>query len=97
MAEANSISVRPDIFVTPGDSQGEDHFFALSGDIVIYEFDEQQKSFVICTVEEGYKAIMKYNDSAERIRDRYTARVLPFTDAEYKQILDNYIDRRKWA
>lgn len=97
MAEANATSVRPDVFITPGDSPGEDHFYALSGDIVIYEFDEQQKSFVICTVDEGCKAIMNYNDSAPSIRNRYKAKIVPFTDAEYKHILDNYIDRRNWV
>lgn len=81
----------------PSDRPNTDEFFALCGDVVIYEFDEENRSFTICVIHEGEKATIGYNAKVRKIKNRYKAKVQPFSDAEYKQILNEYIDRRNWV
>lgn len=97
LKEANPLSERPDIFMCPGKKPDTDEFFALSGDIVIYEIDEENRTFTICIVNEGEKAIVQYNGKARKIRNRYKAKVQAFSDSEYGKILKDYIDRRNWV
>lgn len=96
VAAANPLSERPDLFIRPSDKPDTDEFFALSGDIVIYEFDAQSRTFTICTINEGEKALVTHDPKAKSIQDRYKSSVVQFTDAEYEYILKEFIDRRKW-
>ncbi|WP_415397767.1 hypothetical protein [Sulfurimonas sp. CS5] len=97
MAEANSLSRNPDIFIKPGKEKNVDEFYAISGDISIFEIDENSMTFTICVVHEGEKALITYNSSATKIRNRYKAKVIPFTNKEYDYVLKKFIDRRKWV
>ncbi|MEK3698229.1 hypothetical protein NYE33_14805 [Paenibacillus sp. FSL R10-2199] len=72
-----------------------DHIYALKGTQVIFEYDENNKPFVITTIEEGQKAVMSISKT-DNIRDRYSAKVEKITDQEYDHVLQNYMDNRKW-
>ncbi len=96
LKEANPLSERPDIFIKPGDKPYTDEFYALCGDVIIYEIDETGKTFTICTVNEGEKAIVFFDNNTIKMKDKYKATVMPFTDKEYEYILNNYIDSRNW-
>lgn len=95
-AAANPLSNRPDIFIKPGSQPGVDEFYAISGDIVIYELDENSRTFNICIVHEGEKALIAFNAKAAKMQNRYKAKVMPYTDAEYEYVLKEFIDRRNW-
>ncbi len=97
MGVRSQLSSRPDIFMRPGEGPNVDEFYAISGDIEIYEFDEESRTFTICSIHEGEKALIRFDPGAEKIRDRYSAQVMPFTDEEYGNILTKYIDRRNWV
>ena len=93
---AYGTSGRPDIFWRPSGKGDVDEVFAVTGEIVIYEFDENLKQFVICSLCEGEKATLTINSSASTVRDRYSAAISQYTDAEYGYILENYLDSRRW-
>ena len=95
-APANPPSDHPDIFIRPGNQSNTDEFFAVSGDIVIYEFDESNRTFTICTIHEGEKATISYDENATSIRSRYITSINPIPDQEYELILTEFIDRRNW-
>lgn len=97
MAAANPPSERPDVFVKPGDQPNTDEFYAISGDIVIYEFDEESKTFTVCTIHEGEKASITYDSKADKIRNRYKASIAPYSDVEYEYVLKAFIDNRNWT
>jgi hypothetical protein len=96
LAPANPFSMQPDIFIKPSNLANVDEFYAISGDIVIYEFDEKLRTFTICTIHEGEKALILFNSKAENIKNRYKANITQYSDSEYEYILKNFIDRRKW-
>lgn len=87
---------RPDIFWRPTSTPNTDEVFAVKGDLIIYEFDENRRPFSICVVCEGQKGVITYDPSASSLRDRYTSQVAQATDTEFGYILDNYLDSRKW-
>lgn len=96
-APANPLSERPDIFIRPGNQSGIDEFFAIKGDLVIYEFDENNRTFTICTIHEGEKVTMSYNTNATSVRSRYSVSISSIPDQEYEEILSEFIDRRNWS
>lgn len=96
MDRANPVSDRPDIFIKPGKTPGTDEFYAVSGDIVIYEFDESGRTFVICCVSEGHKAIISYNSSKSSITQRYESSIEDISDSEWDMIVTSFLDPRKW-
>jgi|LakMenE01Jun11ns_1017448.scaffolds.fasta_scaffold9955019_3 hypothetical protein len=87
---------RPDIFWRPSSTPNTDEVFAVKGDLIIYEFDENRRPFSICVVCEGQKGIITYDSGSALRRDKYTSQVLEATEDEYRYILDNYLDSRKW-
>jgi len=93
---ADPVSKRPDIFMRPGEEKNTDEFFALMGNILIYEFDENDKPFTICTIEEGKKAIIKYDKTQKTAKKRYTCKTTSIKDAEYRFILEEFINPLKW-
>ena len=97
IAPANPLSERPDVFIRPGKQSGIDEFFAIKGDLVIYEFDENNRTFTICTIHEGEKVTMSYNTNAASVRSRYGVSISLIPDLEYEEILAEFIDRRNWA
>lgn len=72
-----------------------DHIYALKGTQVIYEYDENNKPFVISTIEEGQKAVLNISKT-DNVRSRYKASVEDITDTEYDYVLNHYLDSRKW-
>jgi hypothetical protein len=96
LAAANPLSERPDVFMKPSGQPHVDEFYAISGDIVIYEIDEESKTFTICTVHEGEKALITFDPKAGKIRNRYKAKVSSYSDSEYDYVLKEFIDRRNW-
>jgi len=96
VAAANPLSDRPDVFMKPSDQPDVDEFYAISGDIVIYELDEDAKTFTICTVHEGEKALITFDSKASKMRNRYKATVVPYSDLEYEYVLKEFIDKRNW-
>lgn len=95
-AAANPLSDRPDVFIKPSDQPNVDELYALSGDIVIYELDEDAKTFTICTVHEGEKALIAFDSKESKMRNRYKAKVVPYSDSEYEYVLVEFIDKRNW-
>lgn len=86
----------PCLYVSPGNEPNTDELFAIFGSSVIFEFDEKGRSFTICTIDEGEKAIITFSPKARGIRNRYHAKVVKYTEEEYEYILMNFIDNRKW-
>ena len=87
---------RPDIFWKPSLKPNVDEVYAIKGDLVIWEFDEDLKPFNICVVCEGEKGVIEYDTSAKSIRERYKANISRYSGLEYSYVLDNYLDSRKW-
>lgn len=73
-----------------------DEFQLISGALSIYEFDENNKPFVICSLSEGEKAVMAFDPDAPTMRQRYSAKIEEMTDKEYDHIVQNYLDPRQW-
>ena len=73
-----------------------DAFYAVDGDINVWEWDEIGNSFDIVTIPDGYKAILHYDDS-RTMRDRYTVeQVLKITDIEWDRIVDRFLNPKNW-
>jgi hypothetical protein len=87
---------RPDIFWRHSQNPNTDEVFAMRGDLVIYEFDQDQRPFSICVVCEGEKGVITYDPDQKSPRSRYRSHILEATDSEYSYILENYFDSRKW-
>lgn len=96
MNNAHAVSVRPDIFIQPGKEKDTDEFYAVIGDITIYEFDEKGRSFIICSLEEGNKAIIGFDSSKKSVRERYSYETVPISDAEYEYITEEFMNPSKW-
>ncbi len=90
-------SEKADFFIKPKEGAGNiDIFYALKGDILIYEFDNKNHTFPITVITEGKKAEITFDANQPNIRNRYSAISLDIADSEYDYILSNYIDPRKW-
>jgi hypothetical protein len=96
LAAASPPSDRPDIFMRPGKAAGTDEFFAVTGDINIYEFDERGRTFIICSLSEGQKAVISYVEGKPSVRQRYKATVSDISESEWEVIVSAYMDPRKW-
>lgn len=88
---ANSVV---DIFMRHVDEM-TDEYLVTSGCLSIFEFDESNRPFVICSVSEGQKALMKH-DLSKPMRQRYGAELADISDGEYDYIVSEYLDPRKW-
>ena len=90
------LTQRPDIFWRPSRTPNTDEVFAVKGDLIIYDFDENRRPFSICVVCEGQKGIITYDSGSVLLRDRYISQELEATEVENRYILDNYLDSRRW-
>jgi hypothetical protein len=73
-----------------------DEFMLIGGCLSIYEYDESNRPFVICSLAQGEKATMNFNPSAPTMRERYSATITNISNEEYDYIVANYLDPRKW-
>lgn len=73
-----------------------DEFMLISGCLSIFEYDENNRPFVICSLSQGEKATMKFDPDAPTMKDRYSAAISAISDKEYDYIVDSYLDPRKW-
>jgi len=78
-------------------AENTDVIMAITGGLVIYEYDEQGKAFPIISMSEGKKAIIKYDPKAEKIIDRYSAKVEDITLEEMDLVVSKYMHPVKWA
>lgn len=85
----------PQILCRPAEAANSDEVLAVYGAVIVYEYDEKGAVFDICTVLEGQKAVITFNDSSPK-RQRYAATVGPMSDEEQETILRDYLDHRRW-
>ncbi len=87
---------RPDFLVRPSNQPNHDEFLVFSGNLLISEFDDDQRPFEIAYVREGDRLVLEHSP-AKPISSRYNVvSVSPITDADYDYFLANYLDPRKW-
>ena len=83
-----------DYFVRP--LENGDEYFALVGDLVIFEYDENGRPYDIASVKEGQSRIVNYSEQIEGYRKYDSKDSIDINDKDYEYILNNYIDNRKW-
>lgn len=77
--------------------QNEDIYYSFSPNNVVWEYDEQGNKFEIVALKEGESAVIKYDDSAKKIVDRYQViEKRRISDKEYDSITNDYLNDRKW-
>ncbi|MGV3489439.1 MAG: hypothetical protein ACO1OC_12775 [Tuberibacillus sp.] len=73
-----------------------DGFYALSEDVIIYEYDEQGKRFPIVVVPEGSRAVLEYRED-KPMRERYVvSEVSEITDEQYDRITSKFLNPKAW-
>lgn len=85
-----------DYFVKPVPNQDADEYFAIVGDLIIFEFDENGKPYDIVSVSEGSSAVVSYSKDAGGKIKYGSQPAKPIADADYDYILKNFIDPRNW-
>ncbi|AVH25914.1 hypothetical protein [Vibrio diabolicus] len=84
-----------DYFYRPTDLPNQDEMWAVSGTMLIYEFDENNMAYPIASLREGEKAVLTFDDSKVG-PERYKASVVPISDDEMDYVLKHYVDPRNW-
>lgn len=73
-----------------------DGFYALSEDVLIYEYDEKGKRFPIVIIPEGYVAVLEYKED-KAMRERYiVSEISVIEDKKYDHITESFLNPRKW-
>ena len=76
--------------------ENTDEYLLAMGDMVIHEFDENGRYYVICNVRQGEKAYVRYDRDIAVGTARYSAEVVQMDDPDWKYILEKYLDHRRW-
>ena len=76
--------------------ENTDEYFLAMGEMVIHEFDENGRYYVICNVRQGEKAYVRYDPTIAVGPARYNAEIVRMDNAEWEYILENYLDNRRW-
>ncbi|HQI79380.1 MAG TPA: hypothetical protein PK845_07775 [Petrotogaceae bacterium] len=83
------------VFITTLDNN-KDKFFAFSPHVDIYEYDEEDKKFKICSINEGYSRVLTYCAN-ERMRNRYLfSDQQKISDSEFEYITAQFINPSLW-
>ena len=86
----------PSVLIRPGKEEQTDEFLVFIGDISITEYDEDNRQFHICSVCEGEKVVLTYDES-KKMRDRYkVSEVKQLTEEDWQYYLENYLNGSKW-
>ncbi|WAA12911.1 hypothetical protein [Fervidibacillus halotolerans] len=73
-----------------------DAFYALSDEVEVWEYDERGRRFPIVTLEEGYKANIRYLED-KPMRERYVVESIePITDDKYDYITSKFMNPKNW-
>ena len=73
-----------------------DAFYALLGEVFIWEWDERGQSFDLVSIPEGYKAVLRH-DPTQPMRNRYAVEdMMPISEKEWEYIASNYINPTRW-
>jgi len=83
------------VFIKPGEQTNTDEYYTIFGDLLIYEFDRNNRRYPISYVPANKKAIIKYSQDAEG-PDKYQTSIGDISDKEYRYISDNYIIKSVW-
>lgn len=73
-----------------------DEYLLLMGDMVVHDFDENGRHFVICTLEEGDKAFIRYDSNFKVGRNRYNAQIERMSDEDWSYVQSEYLNSRRW-
>lgn len=74
-----------------------DVFFSFFGEVLIWEWDEQGKSFDIVTVQEGTKVVLRH-DQTKPMRERYTVEsVRTMSESEWDYIASGFMSGKRWV
>ena len=76
-------------------SENIDEFIAINGELLIYEFDENNRPYTICTVPENKKVILTFKPE-EIGRKRYEPKISGISDDEYSFILRDFQGTQRW-
>jgi hypothetical protein len=85
-----------DYFVRNLAGQTADHYFALVGDLIVFEFDQNGKPYDIVSVPEGASAVVSYRQNQDGSLSYTSSAISPIADTDYDYILENYVDPRRW-
>ena len=73
-----------------------DDYFLAMGHMIVHDFDENGRHYVICHLNQGEKAHISYNPDIPIGKARYNARIGQMTDGDWDHIHQEYLDNRKW-
>lgn len=83
-----------DFYVRP--HKNGDEYFALVGNLIIFEYDKNGKPYDIASVKEGQSRVVNYSKLVDGYRKYESKEASDITDKDYEYILNNFIDNRKW-
>ena len=85
------------VLVRPNkEHQNTDEYLLAMGDMVVHDFDEHGRHFVICSLEEGEKAQIQYNPDVAIGRAKYIARIEKMSDEDWNYVQSEFLDSRRW-
>lgn len=84
-----------DYFVKPIDDK-KDQYYAILGDLTIFEFDKFGNPYDIVTCTEGNSVVVGYTEDSNKNKRYYHEEISKLSDSEYDYILSNFVDPRNW-
>lgn len=73
-----------------------DAFYALLGEVLIWEWDENGQPFDIVSIPEGYKAVLRH-DPTQPMRNRYAVEnMMPISAKEWAYMASNFMNPARW-
>jgi hypothetical protein len=84
------------LLIRPSQLSNSDEYILLLGNMVIHDFDERGRHFLITDLNEGEKATVTYDPAIAAGPRRYSSKKEPISNAEYDDILARFIDPRQW-
>lgn len=86
----------PSSFYVRNLDASRDAYYALAGEVPVWEWDEEGRPFYIVTIPEGLKAII-HHDPLQPMHKRYTVEeVSPVAADEWDYISSNFMNPKRW-
>lgn len=86
----------PSSFYVRNLDANRDAYYALAGEVPVWERDEEGTPFDIVRIPEGHKAILRH-DQLQPMRKRYTVEeVSPVSAEEWDYIVSNFMNPKRW-
>lgn len=93
----NHASAALQLLVRPSrERENTDEYLLALGEMVVHDYDDNGRYFVICNLQQGQKAYVTYNPAKTVSPSRYSANVVTMSDEDWQYMSDNYFDHRNW-